>query len=219
MRGLTRSTLFHKKSKSSLRGGNYSFEDHASAHARKWSTSSTASHASSTASGHDRMYDPLSLHPPLSLNTSPHIIPEYDEVRYQEDEEREHRFFNQTRHVEDHIQDSAAYSPVKGQNCYFQRPAGGRPYIYDQTVQWPLKDWQAIPPGLAELDSSASSASSSSAGSPTRPTNHRRRPTEWMNDRDALLKRGDWKRRGIVFHLDSEEEQEQEQHFELPLSE
>ncbi|KAI1379981.1 hypothetical protein F4677DRAFT_300858 [Hypoxylon crocopeplum] len=210
MRGFSRSTLFHKKSKSSLQGRKDSLEERAAAvHARKWSTSSTVSQTSTTSS-HDRLYDPLSLHPPLSLNTSPHIIPEYDELKYQEDEEREQSFFNQPRYAGDHIQNSAEYSPVKG---HFSRPSLGKPYVYDQSIQWPLKDWQAIPPGLAELDSSANS---SPAGSPTRPTNHRRRPTEWMNERDAMLKRGEWKRRGIVFHLDSENEEEQEQHFELP---
>ncbi|KAI1766793.1 hypothetical protein GGR53DRAFT_464112 [Hypoxylon sp. FL1150] len=214
MKGLNKSTLFHRKSKSNLSGRNNSLEDPASLHARKWSTSSTVSRTSSTTSSHDRLYDPLSLHPPLSLNTSPHIIPEYEEARYQEDEEREERFFNQTQHAEEHIQDLADYSPVKGQNCYFVRPAGGgKPYVYDQGVQWPLKDWQVIPPGLAELDDSATS---SPAESPTRPTDNRRRPTNWMNDRDAMLKRGDWKRRGIVFHLGNEEEEQQERHFELP---
>ncbi|XXH03126.1 Cytochrome oxidase assembly [Hypoxylon texense] len=213
MRGLNKSTLFHRKSKSNLSGRNNSLEDSSTLHARKWSTSSTVSQTSSTTSSHDRLYDPLSLHPPLSLNTSPHIIPEYEEDMYREDEERESRFFNQRHHAEEHIQDSAEYSPIKGHNCYFVRPMGGKPYVYDQGVQWPLKDWQAIPPGLAELDSSAAS---SPAESPTRPMNHRRRPTNWMNDRDALLKRGDWKRRGIVFHLDNEDEEQQEQHFELP---
>ncbi|KAI6089701.1 hypothetical protein F4821DRAFT_51451 [Hypoxylon rubiginosum] len=215
MRGLNKSTLFHKKSKSNLSGRNNSLEDPASSlHARKWSTSSTVSQTSSMTSSHDRLYDPLSLHPPLSLNTSPHIIPEYEEARYQEDEERENRFFNQRHHAEEHIQDLADYSPIKGQNCYFVRPAGGKEYAYDQCVQWPLKDWQAIPPGLAGLDDS--SATSSPLESPTRPTNSRRRPTNWMNDRDAMFKRGDWKRRGIVFHLDNDEEEQQEEHFELP---
>ncbi|OTA56854.1 hypothetical protein K449DRAFT_437700 [Hypoxylon sp. EC38] len=207
MRGLKGSTLFHKKSKSSLQGRKDSLDEQ-TLHTRKWSTSSTVSQTSSTAS-HDRLYDPLSLHPPLSLNTSPHIIPEYNEAMYREDKEREHRYFNHTHHAEDRLQDSVEYSPVKG---HFSRPSGGRPYVYNQSLQWPLKDWQTIPPGLAELDSTTSSP----AESPTRPTTIRRRPTDWMNDRDAVLKRGDWKRRGIVFQLDSDEEQEQEQHFELP---
>ncbi|KAI4870293.1 hypothetical protein F4820DRAFT_443412 [Hypoxylon rubiginosum] len=215
MRGLNKSTLFHRKSKSNLSGRNNSLDDPATLHARKWSTSSTVSQASSTTSSHDRLYDPLSLHPPLSLNTSPHIIPEYEEDAYREDEERESRFFNQRlHHAGEHIRDAAAYSPVQGHNCYFARPAaGGKPYVYDQGVQWPLKDWQAIPPGLATL---GSSAASSPASSPTRPADHRRRPTDWMNDGDALLKRGDWKRRGIVFHLGNDEEELQERHFELP---
>ncbi|KAI0384336.1 hypothetical protein F5Y04DRAFT_227098 [Hypomontagnella monticulosa] len=214
MRGLNRSTLFHRRSKSNLHSSRKSsLEDqHTSAalqHSRKWSTSSSISQTSTaTCASHEtRLYDPLSLHPPLSLNTSPHIIPEYDEAQFHEDE-LEHRsnYFDQV------TPRASEYSPAKDHECYFTRPAGGRPYVYDQSIQWPLKDWQAIPPGLAELDSSASSP----ASSPIRLTNHRRRPTNWMNDSDALLKRGDWKRRGIVFHLDAEEEEQQEQHFELP---
>ncbi|KAI0119702.1 hypothetical protein F4814DRAFT_251363 [Daldinia grandis] len=208
MRGLNKSTLFHKKSKSSLQGRKDSLEEHSSSHARKWSTSSTVSTASS--SPDTKLFDPLSLHPPLSLNTSPNIIPEYEE-----EEERERRFLERApQHPAEHLDTAAEYSPLKDRNCFFVQPTGGRPYVYDQSVQWPLKDWQAIPPGLAELDSS--SQTSSPASSPTRPSNYRRRPTEWMNERDALFKRGDWKRRGIVFHLGSNEEEEQEQHFELP---
>ncbi|KAI0897244.1 hypothetical protein F4806DRAFT_494918 [Annulohypoxylon nitens] len=209
MRSLSRSSLFSKKSKSSLHSRNDNFDEQASQHSRKWSTSSTASQASSTAS-HDRLYDPLSLHPPLSLNASPHMIPEYD-ARDREEDERENRFFDQRQHAVDHMQDSAEYSPIKSRNCYLRRPSTARPYAYDQGAQWPLKDWQVIPPGLAELDSAASSAMSS----PTSPTSQRR-PTNWMNDSDAMLKRGDWKRRGIVFHLDEDNVREQEQHFELP---
>ncbi|KAH9994731.1 hypothetical protein F4779DRAFT_217213 [Xylariaceae sp. FL0662B] len=207
MRGMNGSTLLHKKSKSSLSGRKS--EERAS-HTRKWSTSSTTSRSST--GSHEKLasYDPLSLHPPLSLNTSPHIIPEYDEARYREEAERESQFFNQTRHAVDHIQDSTEYSPVKGQNCFFARPTKGRPYVYDQNVQWPLKDWQVIPPGLA------AEADSSPEPSPSRPANDQRRSTGWMNDSNALIQRGEWKRRGIVFHLDSGAEQEQEQHYELP---
>ncbi|KAI1496611.1 hypothetical protein F5X99DRAFT_62478 [Biscogniauxia marginata] len=204
--------LFHKKSKSSLCSKKGSSEDQ-SFHTRKWSSSSTLSQASSSSS-HSRpaCYDPLSLHPPLTLNTSPHIIPEYDVARYQEAEERESRFFGRTRHAEEHIQDSSDYSPTKGKNCCFERPKG-RSYLYDQNAQWPLKDWQAVPPGLAELD--ASSAANPQGLSPP-PLTHQRRNTDWMHDSDVFVKRGAWKRRGIVFHLDSEDEEQQEQHFELP---
>ncbi|KAI1662883.1 hypothetical protein F4813DRAFT_13347 [Daldinia decipiens] len=213
MRGLNKSTLFHKKSKSSLQGRKDSLEEHSSSHTRKWSTSSTVSTASSSSDA--KLYDPLSLHPPLCLNTSPNIIPEYEEERHLEKEERERRFLERTpQHPTEHLDNAAEYSPLKDRNCFFAQAAAGRPYVYDQTVQWPLKDWQAIPPGLAELNSS--SLDSSPASSPTQHYNHRRRPTEWMSERDALLKRGDWKRRGIVFHLDPNDEEEQEQHFELP---
>ncbi|KAI1193031.1 hypothetical protein F5X97DRAFT_315499 [Nemania serpens] len=208
---MTKSTLFHKKSKCSLRKANSPEEP---GHARKWSSSSTISQISSEGSHRHQPTDrlnPLSLHPPLSLNTSPHIVPEYDMMRYPDDEEREARFFDQTHYAEDHIQDLAAYSPIKGKNCYFEG-SGTKPYQYDQECQWPLKDWQTIPPGLSE----PSSTSSSAVSSPTRPDIPRRRNADWMNDTDVFVKRGPWKRQGIVFHLDQNDEAWQEQHFELP---
>ncbi|RWA13102.1 hypothetical protein EKO27_g1983 [Xylaria grammica] len=207
---ITKSSFFHKKPKNSFCKPSNPEEQ---THIRKWSSSSTISHASSESSHRQRSdsYNPLSLHPPLSLNTSPHVIPEYDMVRYKEDEERETRFFNQTRYAADHIQDLAEYSPVKGKNCYFEG-SKARPYQYDQDSQWPLKDWQTIPPGLSE----PSSSSSSTASSPTRLDTPRRRNTDWIDDTDAFVKRGAWKRQGIVFHLDERDEDWQEQHFELP---
>lgn len=133
-------------------------------------------------------------------------------VRYQEDEEREARFFHQKRYAEDHIQDLAEYSPVKGKNCYFAA-SKARQYQYDQDSQWPLKDWQTVPPGFSE----PGSLSPSTASSPTRADVPRRRNTDWMdNDIDAIVRRGAWKRQGIVFDLDDVDEEWQEQHFELP---
>ncbi|KAI1272706.1 hypothetical protein F5Y07DRAFT_288226 [Xylaria sp. FL0933] len=210
MASITKSSFFHKKSKNSFSKPTNPEEQ---THIRKWSCSSTVSHASSEASYRHKPdgFNPLSLHPPLNLNTSPHIVPEYDIVRYREDEERESRFFNQTRYAQDHIQDLAEYSPVKGHNCYFEGPRT-RSYHYDQDSQWPLKDWQAIPPGLSEPGSS----SSSTVSSPTRPDVPRRRNADWMDDSDVFVKRGEWKRRGIVFHLDERDEEWQERHFELP---
>ncbi|KAI1158542.1 hypothetical protein F5B18DRAFT_640658 [Nemania serpens] len=208
---MTKSPLFHKRSKRSLRKANCPEEP---GHARKWSSSSTISQTSSEGSHRHQAADrlnPLSLHPPLSLNTSPHIVPDYDIVRYREDEDREVRFFNQTRYAEDHIQDLAEYSPVKGKNCYFEGSTT-KPYQYDQDSQWPLKDWQTIPPGLSE----PSSTSSSTVSSPTQLDTPRRRNADWMNDTDVFVKRGPWKRQGIVFHLDQNDEEWQEQHFELP---
>jgi hypothetical protein len=207
---LTKSSLFHKKSKNSLCKSCTSEEQ---THVRKWSSSSTISQASSEATLRSRVnrFNPLSLHPPLSLNISPRITPEYDMVRYQEEDEREARFFNQTHYAEDHIQDLTEYSPIKGKNCYFEGPAT-RPYQYNQEAQWPLKDWQTIPPGLSE----PSSADSSAASSPTQPNIPRRRNADWMDDANVFVKRGAWKRQGIVFHLDQDDEAWQEQHFELP---
>ncbi|KAI0204131.1 hypothetical protein F4808DRAFT_369794 [Astrocystis sublimbata] len=207
----TKSSLFHRKpSKTSLTISKPIIPEEQT-HIRKWSSSSTISNTSSDCSQRkfDR-FNPLSLHPPLNFNSSPHV-PEYDMARYQEDEERESRFFNQTRYAEDHIQDLAEYSPIKGKNCYFEGPKA-RPYQYDQESQWPLKDWQAIPPGLADIDSSNCSPTSS----PSQPNFPRRRNADWMNDTDVFVKRGAWKRQGIVFHLDEQDEDLLQQHFELP---
>ncbi|KAI0520947.1 hypothetical protein F5B22DRAFT_31620 [Xylaria bambusicola] len=209
MSSITKSSFFYKKSKSSFCKPSNPEEQ---THVRKWSSCSTMSEASSAGSHRTRSdsLNPLSLHPPFNLNALPNVVPEFDIVRYQEDEEREARFFNQTRHAQDYIQDTAEYSPVKGHNCYFQGPKA-RPYQYDQDSQWPLKDWQAIPPGLSDSGSPAASA----ASSPTRLDVPRRRNTDWSADHDNL-KRGAWKRRGIVFHLDERDKEMQELHFELP---
>ncbi|KAI1263880.1 hypothetical protein F5Y18DRAFT_118947 [Xylariaceae sp. FL1019] len=201
---ITKTPLFHRRSKSNLLTRSNPSDQR---HLRKFSSASTISQASSEGS---RMpYDPLSLHPPLTLNTSPAIIPEYDMARYREDEAREDRFFNQTRHAEDHIHDLVEYSPIKGKNCWFEGP---KAYSYDQESQWPLKDWQAIPPGLSD----SPSPSSSTLSSPTRLTAPRRRNTDWMGDTDNFVKRGAWKRQGIIFRLDDEDKEFEEQHFELP---
>jgi hypothetical protein len=212
MEHITKSPLFHRRSKSSFRKPGNPEEQ---THARKSSSASTISDTSTSSEGSQRRrldrYNPLSLHPPLSFNTSPHV-PGYDMERYQEDEEHESRFFSsQAQYAEDHIQDLAEYSPVKGKNCYFER-SGTRSYQYDQDCQWPLKDWQTIPPGL----SGPSSSNSSAASSPTRPDIPRRRNAGWIHDTDVFVKRGAWKRQGIVFHLDPQDEEWQEQHFELP---
>ncbi|KAI1328738.1 hypothetical protein F5Y16DRAFT_368567 [Xylariaceae sp. FL0255] len=206
--------LFSRRPKGNVLIKSQNLEDRA--HMRKWSSSSTISQSStSSETSHGNRfncYDPLALHPPLRLNTSPHItpeytIPEYDIARYQEDEAREDRFFNQTRHAEDHIQSMAEYSPIKGENCYFEGPRA-RPYVYDQNAQWPLKDWQAIPPGIAEIDSVYSPR--------VRPSAPQRRNTDWMEEKDVFVKRGAWKRQGIIFHLDPQDQEFEEQHFELP---
>lgn len=219
-------SLFPKRSRSrSFRQAQAEGRGHAT-HARKVSLagslastvtrSSTDSHRrpgcslSSSAS-----FDPLSLHPPLALNTSPR----FDEARYREDAEREDRFFNQTRRAEDHIQDSPEYSPVKGENCFFRRDNDRRvTYVYDQAAQWPLKDWQTIPPGLADIEDVSEPATPLTPLTPRPASRHyelQRRPAGWMDDPCFYVKRGDWKRRGIVFHLDASAEEEQEQHFEI----
>lgn len=214
-------SLFHRKSiRNFARPGN-SMERR---HSRKWSLSSSSSSSSLSIGKHH--YNPLSLHPPLCLNTSPHLVGshpehgghEHEMQRYREDEEREMRFFHQTQHAEDHIQDLAEYSPIKGKNCYFDG-SSARPCRDDDEEQWPLKDWQPIP-GMTDTDSSSdsssslsSSSSSSSSSSPTIP----QRRTMADDDYIGVFKRGSWKRRGVVFHLDQKDRELEEQHFELPV--
>ncbi|KAI1436978.1 hypothetical protein GGR50DRAFT_157659 [Xylaria sp. CBS 124048] len=216
MASITKSSLFHKKSKASLKSNSDS-EDQK--HSRKWSSSSSTLSVGSTDAPHrhktDR-FNPLSLHPPLTLNASPHILPiyEYDMERYQADEEREARFFHQTHYAHDHIQNLAEYSPVKGENCYFDG-ARTRPYLHERDSEWPLKNWQGISADISPPSSAPSSASTS----PRQPVPPTRRNADWMDDRDVFIKRGAWKRQGIVFGLRETDEDFQEQHFELPLSE
>ena len=208
-------TLFHKRSRSNL----FCRRDEGSlprSHGRKVSlASSLASSVSRSSTESHRKpgtFDPLSLHPPLALNASPH----FDEERYREDAEREDRFFGQRTppRAEDHIQDSPEYSPIKGDNCFFGRDGSARriTYIYDKASQWPLKDWQTVPPGLADVNELSEPVT------PLRPRPaERRRPAENPTSDPAgfYVRRGDWKRRGIVFHLDASDEEEQERHFEI----
>ncbi|RYP44588.1 hypothetical protein DL768_008961 [Monosporascus sp. mg162] len=174
------------------------------------SRSSTESHRKPSRSG---SLDPLSLHPPLNINSSPH----FDEERYHEDEERESHSLNREQPREEgHIQNSPECSPIKCENCYFPCDGNRRmAYVYDQTAQWPLKDWQTIPPGLADMDDGDSSSTPTTPLAPPPHPSNQRRPTNWMDDPGFCFKRGEWKRRGIVFHLDPSAEEEQEQHFEL----
>jgi hypothetical protein len=52
----------------------------------------------------------------------------------------------------------------------------------------------------------------------TSPTEHHRRPSKAETDFEVFVKRGSWKRRGVVFHLDLNEEAQQELLFEMPES-
>lgn len=199
-------TLFQKKSKQSLRKINiedigYPMDFR---HTRSFSTSSTISTTSSTVShSKPHAYDPLSLHPPLSFNTSPVIEEDESEVHH------EHRQLSDSDYDD-------AESPL---NYYFNNNnhsnnADHQRRSYDQTAQWPLKDWQPIPPALADVDEEqhtgqGTSRTSSSASSQRRP------PKETLNQLNEFVQRGDWKRRGIVFGLDELALQEQARHFEV----
>ena len=193
-------TFFHRKSSKASIPKVLDIEPQQAFHARSMSTSSTSStvsHTSSVGSSLKSMsFDPLSLHPPLSLNASPCIAREH-----QIEEEHNAHTTNQEA------------SGEEGQ-FYYNKDNRRRTYVYDDAVQWPLKDWQAVPPAeLADLSSAQPETPTTPA-----PASHRRPPKEGMSAMDMFVKRGDWKRRGIVFELDSDAEDEQEQHFELPDS-
>ncbi|KAK8008759.1 hypothetical protein PG991_011310 [Apiospora marii] len=182
-------SLSFKKSKGNMQN-NHQVEQH-NFHTRSMSTSSTVSHASSTGSNVKAdSYNPLSLHPPLSFNTSP-VLPEFD------DESKAH------------IEGSGEF--------YYNQDCRRKTYVYDQAMQWPLKDWQAVPPGLAQMDEQELAAQTT----PRRLPNDQRRPPKDsnMSEMEMFVKRGEWKRKGIVFGLGSDHEDEQEEHFELPEQE
>jgi hypothetical protein len=168
-------------------------------------TSSIASHKSPGS------FDPLRSHPPLLSSSSPRPIPEYEEVFEQDNSERDEAYRRLTHGA--YEDSSPESSPSKDADSYLGR-SRRRTYVYDQTIQWPLKDWQTIPPGLANMEVHEADVAVRSA-SKVPPTNHLRTPQE-MSDMDMLVKRGDWKRRGIVFKLDENDEEQQMQHFELP---
>lgn len=198
-------TLFTKKSKNSLRG-KINAEDIGYPtnfkHTRSMSTTSTCSTSSSMAShSKPHSFDPLSCHPPLAFNTSPVI---------QEDEGEKQ---NDQGHHESGSDLDDLESPL---DYYFNQDRRRRTYVYEQEQQWPLKDWQTIPPGLAKLDDQSHrrctvprTTSSSST------TSQRRPPQILMSPLDEFVKRGEWKRRGIVFGLDNDGEDEQTRHFEV----
>jgi hypothetical protein len=168
-------------------------------------SSSIASHKSPGS------FDPLRSHPPLLSNTSPRPIPEYEEVFEPDTLERDEAYRRLTHKV--YEDSSPEASPSKDGDSYLGR-SRRRTYVYDQTIQWPLKDWQTIPPGLADMQVHEADVAVRSAPK-VPPTNHLRTPRE-ETAIDMLVKRGDWKRRGIVFKLDEKQEDEQMQRFELP---
>ncbi|ORY67262.1 uncharacterized protein BCR38DRAFT_407255 [Pseudomassariella vexata] len=199
-------TLFHKKSKSSMRQRQTHADEHTFSHSRTTSNSSNSSNTSHISSGSytkPNCYDPLSLHPPMALNTSPCIIPEDDEAVYGDEKEQQDPF-KQSRTSNHDTQNPAPSSPIKSRR---------NTHVYGLKLQWPLQDWQEIPPGLAEM----SEADVNAQASPRSPTSQRRPPKEHISDIEMFVKRGEWKRKGIVFHLDADAQEEQVQSFELEL--
>lgn len=198
-------TLFTKKSKHSLRS-KINIEDIGYPtdfkHTRSMSTTSTCSTSSSTLShSKPHSYDPLSCHPPLAFNTSPVIQEDDSEEQHDEEQQPSGSDCDDTD------------SPLE---YYFTQDRRRRTYVYEQEQQWPLKDWQTIPPGLVNMSNEQHkrrtvprTTSSSSTASP------RRQPQDFISPMDEFVKRGDWKRRGIVFGLDDAAAEEQTRHFEV----
>ncbi|KAF7535616.1 hypothetical protein G7054_g5236 [Neopestalotiopsis clavispora] len=209
--------LFQKKSKLSLRDKPITviINEHGyPKHTRSMSTTSTASSTSSTTShGHKlHTYDPLSLHPPLALNTSPVIDEEFDEESHQNAEQA------QLQHQQ-HQQVSSSYDDLDSPlDYYFNSDDRRRSYIYDQQAQWPLKDWQTVPSSAFDNSSDVEemtrrtmprTTSSSSTVSQRRPQK------QFTGPLDEFVKRGEWKRRGIVFGMDAEAVEDEASHFEV----
>ncbi|ETS84312.1 hypothetical protein PFICI_02337 [Pestalotiopsis fici W106-1] len=208
--------LFQKKSKLSLREKPITviINEHGyPKHTRSMSTTSTASTSSSTTShGHKlHTYDPLSLHPPLSLNTSPVIDEEYDEERRQSAEQ------SQLQHQQ-HQQVCSSYDDLDSPlDYYFNSDDRRRSYIYDQQSQWPLKDWQTVPSAMDnssdEEDVTRRAMPRTTSSSST--VSQRRPQKQFTGPLDEFVKRGEWKRRGIVFGMDAEAVEDESQHFEV----
>jgi hypothetical protein len=196
-------------------------------HVRSLSESSASSRASSDSQDSTissckvQPFSPLFSHPPLSLNASP-SLPDDQEVAWRQGVGRESSRIPD----EEPVSSAPAYTHTKS-HSYSGRNPSEREYFYDQGAQWPLKDWQTIPPGLVEasyfdLMGSSSSSEDEVIATPLRPrpAKHQRamtEPTLELVESDLVVKRGAWKRRGIVFQMDPEAAADEERHFELPL--
>lgn len=177
--------------------------------ARLHSMTSTSSRSSSDSddSSRSHSFNPLQSHPPLQINASPIAEASYSGSMTQETERQHSRNGppSNMQFVEFSVFDDDSDDES---TCDSRRAT----YVYDQGSQWPLKDWQTILPGLARAQESSEFSTPLSP----RPASHQRRPTEWMNEPDRFVKRGSWKRRGIIFGSDAASEEETQRHFELP---
>ncbi|KAH8661931.1 hypothetical protein BX600DRAFT_465133 [Xylariales sp. PMI_506] len=153
-------------------------------------------------------FNPLSLHPPLALNASPAISESSEDIHHGSSR------YGQFRHTTGGLHEYGSEQSPSSGNFYFNQDSRRRTYVYDQHLQWPLKDWQTVPPGLADM-SEAEVYRHTKPRTLSTPS-HRRPPREVTSDLDMFVKVGAWKRRGIVFELDSDSELDQVQHFELP---
>lgn len=171
--------------------------------ARLYSMASSNSRSSSESDHSSRApsFNPLQSHPPLQINASPITETKFMDI-------------NETRTQQSSRQEIDEFAIHEDETSSESRPTSSRriTYIYDQGAQWPLKDWQTIPPGFAGVQEPSDFTT---ALRPT-PANHMRRPTECRNESERFVKRGSWKRRGIIFHSDSSSDDESVEHFELP---
>ena len=171
---------------------------------------STNSRTSSDTDCSARSFNPLHSHPPLHMNASP--ISEAKFVDIEEDSGDDHKMFQNLQH----IKSISEFSADSDDDSISSTPTSSRrmTYVYDQNTQWPLKDWQTIPPGLATASASLEESEFTTPLRP-RPANHQRRPPVPANEHDTFVKRGSWKRRGIIFNADASSDEENSMHFDL----
>lgn len=187
-------SLFHKKSKSNLRSKVVISEPFNFVHHnRTMSTSSTSSTGSSTTKV--RSYDPLSSHPALSLNAGPVAV----------GERAQHEAQSHQQHASMASRDSDFYNREV------------RPYAYEQDAQWPLKDWQAAPPALTNATEDDAHHNQPSSDDSLSSSPNQNRPARDESPADSYVRRGDWKRRGIIFGLDQANTMEQMRQYENPF--
>jgi hypothetical protein len=183
-------------------------------HKRAISSSSHESRASSSGSDTSRRensvdWDPLRLHPAMEVDHSPHITPPYHGARPAQAEEhspQEQYFHHQPRHTHT----GAAMQIYGGFDFGFEKPQQMR----DSTGARRLRQ----PKSEADLKQQAASKADDEEPqwrglhSPSR----RQAPTGF-DEADYFIKRGGWKRRGIVFGGFTEEAHESEDDvFEIP---
>lgn len=199
------STIFNKKSSGNLRRKVHG-DQAAMQHLRSASEDSNMSSSSSISYSSEHRgpasYDPLSLHPPLSMNASP-CLPEHDEDSGYGENNRQYATMST---VDESPSSSAEPSPTMEEGrYYFKQDTRRERAVYNSAIRsWPLQDWQPI--ALEDMRMGQNLTPQSQAGDQRRP------PTE-ESEADMFIRRGDWKRRGVIFHPDVDDQEEEEPLF------